>query len=74
MKRKPMMAGNWKMNNTISEAVVLTQQICNRFEKDWADSVDVVLCPPFLDLKPAWTVIDFENLPISVGAQNCYWQ
>ena len=74
MKRKPMMAGNWKMNNTISEAVVLTQQICNRFEKDWAESVDVVLCPPFLDLKPAWTVIDFENLPISVGAQNCYWQ
>ena len=74
MKRKPMMAGNWKMNNTISEAVVLTQQICNRFEKDWADSVDVVLCPPFLDLKPAWTVIDFEDLPISVGAQNCYWQ
>ena len=74
MKRKPMMAGNWKMNNTISEAVVLTQQICNRFEKDWADSVDVVLCPPCLDLKPAWTVIDFEDLPISVGAQNCYWQ
>lgn len=74
MKRKPMMAGNWKMNNTISEAVVLTQQICNRFEKDWAEHVDVVLCPPFLDLKPAWTVIDFENLPIAVGGQNCYWQ
>ncbi len=74
MKRKPMMAGNWKMNNTISEAVVLTQQICNYFEKDWGEDVDVVLCTPFLDLKPAWTVIDFERLPLSVGAQNCYWE
>lgn len=74
MKRKPMMAGNWKMNNTISEGVVLAQQICNRFEKDWGEDVDVVLCTPFLDLKPTWTVIDFENLPISVGAQNCYWE
>lgn len=27
MARKPMMAGNWKMNNTIAEAVVLTQEI-----------------------------------------------
>lgn len=74
MNRKPLMAGNWKMNNTISEAVVLAQHICNRFEKDWESSVDVVLCPPFLDVKPVWTVIDFEKLPISVGAQNCYWE
>lgn len=74
MTRKPMMAGNWKMNNTISEAVVLTQHICNRFEKDWADQVDVVLCPPFLDIKPAWTVVDFEKLPIAIGAQDCYWE
>ncbi len=74
MNRKPLMAGNWKMNNTISEAVVLSQHICNRFEKDWADSVDVALCVPFLDIKPVWTVIDFEKLPLSVGAQNCYWQ
>ena len=29
MARKPMMAGNWKMNNTIGEAVVLTQEISN---------------------------------------------
>ena len=74
MNRKPLMAGNWKMNNTISEAVVLSQHICNRFEKDWADFVDVALCVPFLDIKPVWTVIDFEKLPLSVGAQNCYWQ
>ena len=40
MARKPMMAGNWKMNNTISEAVVLTQGISNHFEKEWGETVD----------------------------------
>ena len=30
MARKPMMAGNWKMNKTIAEAVVLTQEISNQ--------------------------------------------
>ncbi|NGM16918.1 triose-phosphate isomerase [Eggerthellaceae bacterium zg-893] len=74
MARKPMMAGNWKMNNTISEAVVLTQEISNHFEKDWGDSVDVVVCPPFVDLKPAKTVIDFDKMPIAVASQNVYFE
>ena len=30
-----MMPGNWKMNNTIAEAVVLAQEISNRMERDW---------------------------------------
>ena len=74
MARKPLMAGNWKMNNTLSEAVVLTQHICNLYDKEWSDRVDVALCTPFIDLKPAWTVVDFERLPIGIGAQNCYWE
>lgn len=74
MARKPMMAGNWKMNNTIAEAVVLTQEISNQFEKDWPDKVDVVLCPPFVDLKPAKTVLEFDRTEVAVGAQNVYWE
>ncbi len=73
MARKPMMAGNWKMNKTVAEAVVLTQDISNRYEKDW-EAVDVVLCPPFVDLKPAKTVLDFDRVKISVGAQNVHWE
>lgn len=72
--RKPMMAGNWKMNNTIGEAVVLTQEISNQYEKDWPDDVDIVICPPFVDLKPARTVFDFDKTKIAVGAQNVYWE
>ncbi len=74
MTRKPLMAGNWKMNNTASEAVVLCQEISYKFERDWPESVDVVVCPPFIDLKPAWTVFDFDKVKISIGAQNVYWE
>lgn len=44
MARKPMMAGNWKMNNTIAEAVVLTQEISNQYDKEtWGEDVDIVI-------------------------------
>lgn len=74
MARKPMMAGNWKMNNAIGEAVVLTQEISNNWWKDWEDKVDVVICPPFVDLKPVKTVLEFDKTKIFVGAQNVYWE
>ena len=74
MARKPMMAGNWKMNNTIGEAVVLAQDISNNFERDWDDFVDVVVCPPYVDLKPVKTVFDFDKTPVNVAAQNVYFQ
>lgn len=74
MTRKPMMAGNWKMNNTVGEAVVLTQEISNQYEKEWPEGVDIVICPPFVDLKPAKTVLDFDKTKIAVGAQNVYWE
>lgn len=74
MARRPLIAGNWKMNNTISEAVVLAQEISNEFERDWLDTVDVAVCPPYIDLKPVLTVFDFDHLKVAVGAQNVYWE
>lgn len=74
MSRKPLMAGNWKMNNTVGEAVVLTQEICNNLKRSWPDKVDVVICPPFVDLKPAKTVLEFDKTEVAVGAQNVHWE
>lgn len=74
MARKPLMAGNWKMNNTIGEAVVLAQGISNNYDERWSDACDVVVCPPFVDLKPVKTVFEFDRAPIEVGAQNVYWE
>lgn len=74
MTRKPMMAGNWKMNNTYGEAVVLAQEISNRYLPQWGDQVDVIICPPYIDLKPVKTVLEFDKSKIAVGAQNVYWE
>ena len=71
-KRKPLIAGNWKMNNTVSEAVVLAQEISNGYEKDWAELVDVCVCPPSVDLKAVRGVVLFDRTKVAVGAQNVY--
>ena len=73
--RKPLMAGNWKMNYGISEATVLAQEISNCYDKQtWGEDVDILLCVPFLDLKPVKTVLDFDKRRIGVGAQDVYWE
>ena len=64
--RKKIIAGNWKMNKTVAEAVELSNEI----KRELADcnSVDVVLCPPFTAVKSVSDVVS-ETL-INVGAQN----
>ena len=74
MSRKPLMAGNWKMNNTYAEAVVLAQAISNNFYRNWKEDVDVAVCTPSIDLKPVRSVFEFDKTPIEVGAQNVYWE
>lgn len=71
--RNPMIAGNWKMNKTTNEAVTLSQQISFESDKLWG-FVEVVLCPPFVDLKSVANVLDFDNSSMKVGAQNVYWE
>ena len=43
MSRKPLIAGNWKMNKTPAESVVLSQGISNLYSRKW-NKVAVVLC------------------------------
>ncbi len=74
MTRRNLIAGNWKMNNTIAEAVVLSQEISNGLYRDWLEYVDVAVCPPAVDLKAVKTVFDFDHLKVGVGAQNVYWE
>ncbi|NTU88628.1 MAG: triose-phosphate isomerase [Actinobacteria bacterium] len=73
MKRTYMMAGNWKMNKTTTEAVVLSQRISNHREDTWGTEVEVVLCPPFIDLKSVRNVLEFDHASIALGAQNVHW-
>ena len=72
MKRTPIIAGNWKMNNTVGEAVVLAQEISYACENYVDSNVEVIVCPPFVDLKSVQGVFEFDHSKIEVGAQNVY--
>jgi triosephosphate isomerase len=67
--RKPMMAGNWKMNKNVAEAVALAKAI--RVAVNNEDGVDRVVCPPFVDLPAVAEALAGSN--IEVGAQNMHW-
>ncbi len=71
--RKLMIAGNWKMNKTYSEGVVLAQGLVDAL-KDTEVKVDVVVCPPTVDLKGVSEVIDQTSAPFALGAQNVYFE
>jgi triosephosphate isomerase len=69
-----MIAGNWKMNKTYSEGVELAQNLSDELKEAKVSGVDVVVCPPTVDLKGVSGVIEFDHAPFALGAQNCYWE
>ncbi|MGI6230330.1 MAG: triose-phosphate isomerase [Tractidigestivibacter sp.] len=71
--RNRMIAGNWKMNKTYTEGVELASGLADEL-KDGTGSVDVVVCPPAVDLKGVAEVIDQKKAPFALGAQNVYWE
>ena len=68
--RRPIVAGNWKMNKTRAEAVELLEGLIPVLEN--VDSVDLVVCPPCVDLPLAKEMLASSN--IKVGAQNLHWE
>ncbi|MBA7635040.1 Triosephosphate isomerase [subsurface metagenome] len=68
--RVPMIAGNWKMNTTVSEAVALVNGM--RYELDEIDNIDKVICPPFISLAAVGGLI--KGSSIKLGAQNMYFE
>jgi len=70
--RVPLMAGNWKMNLNHQEAVVLVQKLAWTLsdKRHDFDKVEVVVVPPFTDLRSVQTVIDGDRLSIGYGAQD----
>ena len=68
--RRPIVAGNWKMNTTLPEAIALASGL--RSTIDRFASVDRVLCPPFISLPAVRDVL--AGTDIRVGAQNMHWE
>ena len=69
MARKKIIAGNWKMNMTPSEAVALVNELKPLVVND---EVDVVFCVPAIDIIPAMEAAKGTN--IQIGAENMYFE
>ena len=70
MSRKPLIAGNWKMNLNHLEAIALVQKIAFALPDKYFDKVDVTVIPPFTDLRSVQTVVDGDKLRLTYGAQD----
>ena len=68
--RRPLMAGNWKMNNNHLEAIALVQKMAFALKEADYDAVDVVVLPPFTAIRSVQTLIDADRLRITYGAQD----
>ncbi|GEP38229.1 triosephosphate isomerase [Nocardioides psychrotolerans] len=70
--RTPLMAGNWKMNLNHQEAVVLVQKLAWTLSDKRHDygKVEVVVVPPFTDLRSVQTLVDGDRLSVKYGAQD----
>ncbi len=73
MARRPMVAGNWKMNTTSSEGASLVQDLEEKVS-GMEERVEIVVCPPATGLKSVSTVIELDEVPIGLGAQNVHWE
>jgi triosephosphate isomerase len=73
-ERKPVIAGNWKMHHDHLVAIQVVQKLTYRLDEDDYEAVDVVVCPPFTDLRTLQTLIEADKLKIGLGAQNCYFE
>ncbi len=68
--RKPLMAGNWKMNLNHLEAIAVAQKLVYSLDDKDYDAVDVAIIPPFTDIRSIQTLIDGDRLRLLYGAQD----
>jgi triosephosphate isomerase (TIM) len=72
--RRPLISGNWKMNLNHLETIQVVQKLAYRLTPADTGAADVSVHPPFTSLRSAQTVIDADELPLALGAQNCHWE
>jgi triosephosphate isomerase len=68
--RRPLIAGNWKMNYTHLEAIGLTQKLAFSLTPEQCAAAEVALLPPFISIRSVQTLIDGDGMPFRYGAQD----
>ncbi|MBX3002520.1 MAG: triose-phosphate isomerase [Anaerolineales bacterium] len=70
MARTPLIAGNWKMNKTVGEALRLVEEMLPGLHA--VQGVETLLCPPAMALMPVAALL--EGKGVALGAQNLHWE
>jgi len=70
--RRLLVAGNWKMHHDHLETIRTLQELGLRLPAEAPKKVEVVVLPPFTDLRSAQTTIEDRQLPLVLGAQHCH--
>jgi len=70
MSRMPLIAGNWKMNTTVKEAVDLVKKMQGRLNR--IQDIEKVICPPFVSLASIHAILKGDG--IQLGAQNVFYE
>lgn len=70
MARKPLIAGNWKMNLNHLEAINTVQKLAFALPKEYYEKVDVAVTVPFTDIRSVQTLVEGDKLEITYGAQD----
>jgi triosephosphate isomerase len=70
MTRTPIMAGNWKMNLNHFEALALVQKLAFALNDKDFEAVEVVVLPPFTDIRSVQTLIEGDKYDLKYGAQD----
>ncbi|WP_457568716.1 triose-phosphate isomerase [Desulfurobacterium sp.] len=68
--RKPLIAGNWKMNKTVSESVEFAREFVGKVSD--VNDRDILICPPFTSLYAMREI--FKDTGVKLGAQNMYYK
>ncbi|HET6876745.1 MAG TPA: triose-phosphate isomerase [Jatrophihabitans sp.] len=68
--RRPLIAGNWKMNYNHLEAIALVQKLIFSLTEEQLHRAEVAVLPPFTDIRSVQTLIDGDRVAISYGAQD----
>ena len=69
-ERKPLMAGNWKMNINHFEAIALVQKLAFGLNEKDLEAVEVAVLPPFTDVRSVQTLIEGDHYDIAYGGQD----
>ena len=69
--RKKIVAGNWKMNNTLAEGMALAKEVVSLAERELPEDVTLALLPPYIHLNTVGEIVKGADR-VFLGAQNCH--